>query len=90
MSIIANYPQPQIHLNGTGRTTLAAETDKAQEALLIALELFRVMTTHPRDFYVLDDPEAYEAAAAKRMEMGNHFHAIAKYLDVRAQHLGDL
>ena len=84
-----DYPQPQIHLNGTGRETLLAETEAARDSLMVAVKLFEDMTCHGRDFYILDDSLAYEKAAAKRHEMGLHFVALAKYIDARFTHLLD-
>tara|TARA_R110000824_G_scaffold3437_12_gene16327 strand:- start:722 stop:1036 length:315 start_codon:yes stop_codon:yes gene_type:complete len=78
-----SYPQPQIHLNGTGRETLIEETEKARDSLMVAVKAFEAMTYHSRDFYILDDSLAYERAAAKRHEMGLNFVALAKYIDAR-------
>jgi hypothetical protein len=83
------YPQPQIHLNGTGRETLLEETEKARDALLVAVSRFERMTCHGRDFYILNDSLAYEKAAAKRHEMGLNFVELAEYIDARLTHLLD-
>ena len=83
------YPQPQIHLNGTGRETLLEETEKARDSLLVAATLFERMTCHGRDFYILNDSLAYEKAAAKRHEMGLNFVELAEYIDARLTHLLD-
>jgi hypothetical protein len=84
-----SYPQPQIHLNGTGRETLLEETEKARDSLMVAVKAFEAMTCHGRDFYILDDSMALERAAAKRHEMGLNFVALAKYIDARLTHLLD-
>jgi len=83
------YPQPQIHLNGTGRKTLIAETKLARNSLMVAIKAFESMTCHGRDFYILDDSLALEKAAAKRHEMGLRFVELAKYIDARFTHLLD-
>ena len=90
MSNITDYPQPQIHLNGTGRDSLTEETVTAHNALHAALQAFHGLTTHPRDYYVLDDVESYEKALTKQMEMGKCFRQIEQYLDDRLAHLMDL
>tara|TARA_R110002110_G_scaffold159447_1_gene357193 strand:- start:156 stop:440 length:285 start_codon:yes stop_codon:yes gene_type:complete len=83
------YPQPQIHLNGTGRETLLEETEKARKSLMLSIKAFEAMTCHGRDFYILNDSLAYEKAAARRHEMGLNFVALAEYIEARRTHLLD-
>lgn len=85
-----SYPQPHIHLNGTGRATLTRETEEARDSLMAAVKAFKSMTCHGRDFYILNDARAFEKAAAKREDMDWNLTELAEYLDARLTHLLDL
>jgi len=85
-SIIA----PVLHLNGSGYGNLSGDYEKAMQALSDAEEALRLMSPHSRDYYVYEDPNAFNRAfsehVARRKKLEDLKDEIeALWADVLAQ-----
>jgi hypothetical protein len=70
---------PVIHLNGTGRRSLAEEYEEAYSALVNAQSKLAEATCHPRDFYPLGD-EAWSRAREEREIAQKKLREVKEYL----------
>ena len=67
--LIANAPQPRVHLNGTS----AAELKREAQDVLVAISNLRIAiadaTTHPRDFVTYADGVTHYEKARSGIEL---------------------
>ena len=83
----SSFPFPTIHLNGTGKKVLLSQHSTALHYLVMAINAFEETTCHPRDYYVHEDPNAWDKAAAKRAEIGKGLAEAMRYLETICYHL---
>lgn len=53
---------PTVHLNGSSRDDLVGQCREVYRAITQAMEALNQAAPHARDYYVQDDPEAFEKA----------------------------
>ena len=79
---------PTVHLNGTGRKTLAEGYFAAWNRLNEAIEAFNKIEFNARDYYV-QPAGAWAQATTERNEAARKLHAVHKYLEAHLIHLGE-
>jgi hypothetical protein len=75
-----DYPLPRVHLNGTGRKMLMEGYSKAQDTLNAAITDMAHIEFNARDYYILDEDNAYHKARTKRDEMFAKLREVEEYL----------
>jgi hypothetical protein len=79
---------PTVHLNGTGRKTLAEGYFEAWNRLNEAIAAFNAIEFNARDYYV--QPEgAWPKARTERDCAAAHLHQAHAYLETHLLHLGE-
>ena len=79
---------PSVHLNGTGRKTLAEGYFEAWNRLNEAIAAFNKIEFNARDYYV--QPEgAWPKARTERDCAAAHLHQVHAYLEAHLLHLGE-
>jgi hypothetical protein len=84
-----NSLTPIIHMNGTGKETLAADYKAAHQAVKAALEAVASITVHGRDYYVKTDGLTYENARQGRADMVVQLDQIAQRLQAVRMEIAD-
>jgi hypothetical protein len=79
---------PSVHLNGTGRATLAADYGNAYRALVAARDAFASIEFHARDYYP-QGPAAYSMARTERDIELHRMGQLMQYLEAHLIHLGE-
>lgn len=79
---------PSIHLNGTGRKTLAEGYQRAYVAVQDAITAFNEIEFNARDYYVQSDG-AWPKARTERDCAAAHLHQAHAYLEAHLIHLGE-
>lgn len=79
---------PSIHLNGTGRKTLAEGYFAAWNRLNEAITAFNEIEFNARDYYVQSDG-AWPKARTERDCAAAHLHQAHAYLEAHLIHLGE-
>lgn len=80
---------PVVHLNGTGRQTLKDDYYKALESLDEFRKQFASIEFHARDYYVINDDNAYNQAREVRNKVFTLIEDIESYLTDHVQHVMD-
>ena len=71
---------PVIHLNGTGRETLAKDYEAAADALNAFKEAWSKIEFNSRDYYVMG-LEKWDQAVAHRCQMNAKIQEISYYIE---------
>lgn len=79
---------PSIHLNGTGRATLAAEYGHAYRKLIEFRDAFAAITCNARDYYP-QGSDAYTQARHSRECESARIRQLMEYLESHLIHLGE-
>lgn len=82
-------PLPVLHLNGTGRATLLAQYQAAEEALDAFCVALARATLHPRDYYPHPEDDAFEQAQATRTQLYALCDELQGYLHDHIRHFSN-
>ena len=71
---------PIVHLNGSGKKNLTESYDAANEALYDFILKWGLVEFNARDYYVHNDPAAFERAALERLRLNQNIRDVGDYL----------
>lgn len=80
-------PMPTVHLNGSGRDRLVSGYTEAWKALQKARETLAKVEFHPRDYYVNEDPDAFQKARDQRDAQFGDLNRIQQEIEAIVLHL---
>ena len=80
---------PVVHLNGTGRENLKADYKEAYTKLKEFTQAFGSIEFHARDYYVIEDTNAFNDAKEVRSKIYEMLDDINSYLRDHYYHLCD-
>ena len=88
-----SYPLPVVHMNGNSGRELDAGYDAIYYAMLKLTSALRDFDSkelfHPRDYYPLDDDQAYNLAWQERNKHLEAFIEFKEYIVAHADHIYD-
>jgi hypothetical protein len=78
---------PTLHLNGSPARMLLRQYQEAYEAVQLAVQAMRSCAPHGRDYYMQDDPGAFEKARSHHDNLINKLVEVMDDLLDSAQHV---
>lgn len=85
---MSDFVLPTVHLNGTGRETLAHGYHEAYRALIKFKEAFASIEFNARDYYV-QGPGSWDRAVEQRDEQRQNIGELMQYLEKHLIELGE-